>query len=85
MSVQTFDDACKGCKPAMLDVKTGQMLPDDSPQMKIVLRVWSTLPIAEKQAWHRFTCLNSRTLLDVQIAKTFTDAVQDALTKADGE
>jgi hypothetical protein len=83
MSMQAFDNACEGCKPAMLDVKTGQVLPDDAPSMKIVLQLWNALPLAEKQAWHRVTCQNSRALLDVQRAEAFARRIQDAFSEDD--
>lgn len=79
MSFREFDDECRGCKPAMMDVKTGKVLPDDSTQMKIVLRVWSETTLAERQAWHRVTCQNSRALEDLRFSQAFTKRVQEAL------
>jgi hypothetical protein len=79
VSFQEFDDECHGCKPAMMNIETGRVEPDDSPSMKIVLRVWSKTTLAERQAWHRVTCQNSRTLVDLQVAQNFTQRVQAAL------
>ena len=81
MSFQKFDDECRGCKPAMMNIETGKVEPDDSPSMKIVLQLWSTTTLVERQAWHRVTCQNSRSLVDLQFAKDFTDRVQAALLK----
>jgi hypothetical protein len=75
MSLATHDDECSDCRPALVDVKTGAVAPDDSSSMQIVLRVWSTLTLAEKQGWHRFCCQNSRALPDIQISKSFSDRV----------
>jgi len=82
MSWSAFDDECTGCKPSMMDVETGLVLPDHAPPMKIVLRLWGETTLAERQAWHRVTCLNSRSLVDVQLAKNFMDRVQAALSNA---
>ena len=84
MSWKAFDDECRGCKPALMDVKTGKVLPDSSPSMKIILQLWSETTLAERQAWHRVTCQNSRSLIDLQFAKDFTDRVQRALTPPEG-
>ena len=79
MSHDAFDDECTGCRPAMLDVKTRQLLPDDAPEMVTVLRLWNALSLKDKRAWHRFTCLNSRAKEDIAFAKRFSDCVQEAL------
>lgn len=82
MSREHFDSECPGCRPAMMDVKTGRQFADDSPEMTIVNRLWGETTAEERRAWHRFTCQNSRALGDVLLAKTFSDRVQAALTSA---
>lgn len=72
MSRAYFDDACPGCRPAMVDVKTGSVFADDSPEM-----MSETSPV-ERRAWHRFTCQSSHALADVQLAKAFADRVEAA-------
>jgi hypothetical protein len=79
MSREHFDDECPGCRPAMVDVKTMQPLADDSIEMKTVNRLWGETSREERLAWHRFTCQNSRSLLDVQLVKTFSDRLEAAL------
>ena len=85
MSKDQFSDDCPGCRPAIMKVRngkpTGQPLPDDSPEMRAVLGVWDALTPGEKQAWHRFTCQNSRTLVDLSVAKKFGDRVEEALRR----
>jgi hypothetical protein len=81
MSTKEFDDECSGCRPAMMDVKTKTMMPDDSPTMRTVLRIWNRLTLADKRAWHRFTCLQSRAIGDLAVAKRFSEAVEKALTQ----
>jgi len=81
MSHDCFDDECPGCRPAMVDVKTGRLLADDSVEMKTVRRIWSGTTLKERQAWHRFTCQNSRSIVDIQIVKAFSDRLEAALAK----
>ena len=78
MSRALFDDECPGCRPAMVDVKTGRVFPDDSAEMKTVNRLWAQTTLQERQAWHRVTCQNSRSIVDVQIAKRFADRIEAA-------
>lgn len=35
-----FCDRCPRCRPALLDVYTGQVLPDHSPEMRHINQVW---------------------------------------------
>jgi hypothetical protein len=79
MSWQTYDDSCRGCKPAMLNFDTGQPLPDSAPQMQVVLALFAELSPAEKQAWHRFTCLNSRVPQDLAVVEKFMRSIEQAL------
>lgn len=78
MAIDKFDDTCRGCRPAMMSVKTGQPLPDDAPEMVIVNRLWKETTLEERQAWHRMTCLNSRAVDDLRLSKAFADRVQAA-------
>ena len=48
------------CRPAMLDPVTGRALADDDPIMVAVYKLWETLTVEDKLAWHEFCCLNSR-------------------------
>lgn len=70
MSRAEHDDDCPGCRPVMIDLQTGKVLPDHAPPMKHLLAVWSGTSMAERQAFHRVTCLNSRDFTDlVQVDK----------------
>jgi hypothetical protein len=57
MSRKQFDDDCPGCRPVVIDVKTGK--PDDRA-MAAINQVWEHTTVAERKAFHEFTCLNSR-------------------------
>lgn len=79
MSWEKFDDECPGCKPALLDLKTGQVKPDDSPEMVAVFSVWQTTTLEERQAWHRVCCGNSVDQKDRSVADALAMRVQTAL------
>lgn len=79
MSRDRFDDECPGCRPAMVDVKTGRLYADTSAEMQVVNRLWTETTPQERQAWHRVTCQNSRALVDLPRAKEFADRVEAAL------
>lgn len=80
MPIDRFDDACPDCRPAMMDVKTGRLFADDSPEMVAVNRLWGETTAKERQAWHRFTCQNSRSPADLVLVKAFSDRLEAALT-----
>ena len=63
----------------MLDAQTGEVLPDDSPKMQCVLSVWAGTTREEREAFHRFTCLNSRTKSDMQTMADLSTRIQKAL------
>jgi hypothetical protein len=79
MSMKRFDDECPGCRPAMVNVDTGRLYPDDSVEMIAVNRLWAQTTSEERKAWHRVTCQNSRSLVDLSVAKAFADRIEAAL------
>lgn len=60
MSMQQYEEGCRGCQPVLIDADTGKTMADDSPPMKAIMAVWATLSREDKEAWHEFTCSNSR-------------------------
>lgn len=62
----------------MVNMQTKRPYADDSVEMTTVNRLWSETTLDERRAWHRVTCQNSRSLVDVQIAKTFVDRLEAA-------
>jgi hypothetical protein len=73
MSIEKFDDNCPGCRPAILDLKTGKVLSDDDPVMAKMLGIWATTTLAQRQAYHRVMCLNSRDAVDLLLVRTVID------------
>jgi hypothetical protein len=79
VSLEKFDPNCKGCRPAMVDAKTMQRMPEDSKEMRAILLLWEHQSIETKQAWHDFTCLNSRDYRVMVLVNRFADAMQEVL------
>jgi hypothetical protein len=80
MSKDQYQEGCRGCQPVLIDLVTGKAMPDDSPLMVAIFSVWNTLSRQEKEAWHEFTCSNSREpqILAVveRINQRFTEAAE---------
>jgi hypothetical protein len=63
----------------MVDTQTGKVLPDDSVQMKCLLGVWAATTREEREAFHRFTCLNSRATSDLKTMADLSARIQKTL------
>lgn len=81
MSWDKYDDDCPGCRPVLIDPTTGKVSPPDSPEMKAIMEVWQLTTLTERQAWHRFTCQNSRTPGDLRIINHLVEMMGNALEK----
>jgi hypothetical protein len=79
MSLEKHEDDCPGCKPALLDIKTGQRLPNDDPRMIVINKVWAGTTRAEREAFHRVTCLNSRAIPDLRVMERIAAKFQKAI------
>jgi len=78
MSHEVYNDNCRGCKPAFMDLKTGRVLPDDHPTMIKVMAIWETTSRAQREAYHRVMCLNSRDPVDVIMVQALVDRFTNA-------
>lgn len=83
MSRNKFDDNCRGCRPAIMNADTGEVYADGSPEMKMAMAAWELSTLREREAFHRFTCLNSRKALDVRLAMRITDRIAKGLEALD--
>jgi hypothetical protein len=81
MSWEKHDDNCEGCRPAILDVKTGKKLPETHPLMQASLAVWANTTRLERVAYHRVMCGNSRDLTDILIVKGIMNRIRKAHEK----
>ena len=79
MSREKFDDNCPDCRPILMDVDTGQRMPEDSPEMRVVLALWDETTLIEREAWHRVTCQNSQLSSDLRLTENFTKRIRQAL------
>jgi hypothetical protein len=79
MSFETYSDDCPGCRPMVLDMQTKRPLPDDSPMMLIINGIWSTTTRDEREAFHRFTCQNSRAPEVMALVNPLMMRIQNAL------
>lgn len=79
MSKEQFEEGCRGCQPVLIDVATNKAMADDAPPMKAVLGVWATLSREEKEAWHEFTCQNSRESQILVVVGRINARFQEAL------
>lgn len=55
----SYDPNCTGCKPALVDARTGKIFADDSPEMQAVTRAWEASTPEEREAFHDVTCESS--------------------------
>jgi hypothetical protein len=66
-------DDSRGCRPAFIDLQTGQVLPDDHPTMLKIMAIWETTSRAQREAYHRVMCLNSRDPIDLVVVEGIID------------
>ncbi len=69
MSRDKFNDDCPGCQPALIDTRTGEVMPSDAPAVKAVMRVWAKTTRIEREAYHRVCCQNSRDPRDLSLVQ----------------
>jgi len=82
MSKEEFKEDCKGCRPAIMDLKTGKVATRDSPEMIAINRVWLTTTVEERQAFHSACCLNSRDPGVMALCQGLTRRIQAALDRS---
>lgn len=76
MSKEQFSDDCPGCRPAVIDVKTGKQMSDDTPIMQAVNAVWAKTTREQREAFHNVCCKNSREPRDLELAGQIFQAIQ---------
>lgn len=81
MAWTRHDEECSACRPTVINTTTGEMLPDTDPRMQAVMTVWDSMPLAGKEAFHRFTCLNSREPFDVLVVRGMQSAIRKEMEK----
>lgn len=76
---QTYDPTCPGCRPAMMDYKTGQVFAPDHPTMVIVNRVYDAASYAEQEAFFEVCVKNSQKPQDRELAMGLMNRIQKAI------
>ena len=79
MSRDFYEDDCAGCKPAIIDQKTGQVMSDTDPIMVRVNAAFEKASRPQKMAWHNITCHNSRDPEDMTAVQPLLDSIQKAI------
>jgi hypothetical protein len=57
----------------VIDQTTGEMLPESHPIQRAAVRAWRNALPAQRIAWHRVTCLNSRNPTDLMLCQAIVD------------
>lgn len=74
-----FCDHCPGCRPALVDLKTGNAMAADSEIMILVNRVWNTeTTYAERKAFIDVTVHNSVKPDDFRLASGIMAKIERA-------
>jgi hypothetical protein len=68
-------EGCPGCRPAVFNPDNGVI---DEHMTTLAGKVFDASTPETRRAWHRVTCLNSRDLIDVNLAKSMVVALQRA-------
>lgn len=82
MEDHEFCDDCPGCRPAMLDMKTGKPMPNDHPAMVEINRLWDNeTTYAQRKAFIEVTLHNSRQPHEMRLFGEVQEMMQEALSK----
>jgi hypothetical protein len=81
MARDTFENDCPDCRPVIIDPETGKIYGPDSDIMRAVTLVWEEAPINVREAFHRVTCLNSRSPFDLHTMQAFSRKISEAMDK----
>lgn len=76
MPMHQFSDDCPGCRPAMINLTTNEVLPEDDPMMQKMLSIWGATSYEERQAYHRVMCQNSRAITDLLIVQAIVNKLK---------
>ncbi len=77
MTCEKFDPNCEGCRPAILDATTQQVLPKEHPVMVLMNEVWDSATHEEQEAYWKVTVKNSRDSKDLVLASNIIDRFKE--------
>ncbi len=80
MEDHEFCDKCEGCRPAMLDPRTGVKVPDTDPMMVSVNRAWDNeTTFAQRKAFIEVTLKNCRNPVELRLYQEVVEIIKAAL------
>ena len=65
----------------MLDMRTGKVLGSETPEMQVINRIWSETFKQEREAFHAFTCHNSRDSVVMRLVTPLMQRMQQELSQ----
>ena len=75
-----FCDSCPGCRPAMIDVKTGKPVPPDDPKVLAINLLWDKRTTYEqRKAYIEVTLHNSRKPEDMRLCQEVLGKIEVVL------
>jgi hypothetical protein len=74
-----YDPQCPHCTPALMHPETGNVYPDDSPEMRAIMRVWNGAPFKQRTAYIAVTVHNSRDPHDLSTVAPLLNLIERAL------
>lgn len=75
-----YSDDCEGCRPCIQDRNTGEVLPDDNPQVVAIRKAfYEDFTLAERQAYHRATFQSSTAPYDLECAQRIMEGMAEAM------
>lgn len=80
MENHVFCDHCPGCRPAVLDVATGEPIPDTDPRMVEINRYWDKeTSFEQRKGFIEVTLHNSRKPSDLAMFEQIARKIQKAM------
>lgn len=74
-----YDENCPGCRPAMIDVKTGKRMASNHPVMLAVLSVYDNATLEERRALHKLWVDSDQSEENMRIAGPVIQRIQNAV------
>ena len=85
MSMAKYEDDCKGCRPAAIDLKTNEVMPPDHPVSLGMAVAWEKADRRTRVAWHAVTCQNSRRPHYQRLATAFRASMMREIQQAENK
>lgn len=86
MRKHEFCDECPGCRPALLDIKTGQIMANDNPIMVAINEIWDNkTSYGERKSFIDVTYNNSTNEDDRATTRKLMEMFQSKLHELEKE